>query len=117
MTIQVQSGKFSGLVEAYNALVEKIRKDIPVLDVDFVTELLIHSRKYPEEIPKLRLEITYARNISGVQKRDQIYARTGRCAEIRHNHMLIVDGHFKLNDVEEFTKDSDVKYIVGSIIH
>lgn len=116
-TMQVQPPKFSGLVSAYSSLLNRISTDLPNVDADLAVSLLIHNYKYQKEVPRLRLEIKCSPDVNGEEKKDAVYAKTGRCAEIRHGHILVIDGYLSLKDVEELAKDGQVKNISGSIIY
>lgn len=113
-TIQLKL-KSRKVLDAYNSLLDTIRAELPTIDEDFVLKLLIHNYKYKEERPKMRLEIIYAEDVNAGQKKYEVAAKTGRFGEVRENHILLIDGHFALQDIEELAKDEQIKLIKGEI--
>lgn len=116
-TVQTQTTKFAKLLNAYSSLRDMIRTDLPNIDVDLALKLLMESHKYQNALTRVRLEIVYSPNINAKEKKDAILAKTGRSAEIREGHILIIDGYFRLNDIEDLAKDSQIKTIGGDIIY
>jgi hypothetical protein len=113
-TVQLKF-KSREVLDAYNSFLDTIRAQLPNIDEDFVMKLLIHNYKYKEERPKMRLEIIYAEDVNGRQKKYEIAAKTGRFGEVRENYILIIDGHFALQDIEELARDKQIQLIKGEI--
>ncbi|MFY3739990.1 MAG: hypothetical protein HMLIMOIP_000415 [Candidatus Nitrosomirales archaeon] len=103
------------LMNAYRDLLEKIKKDLPNVDPEPVINLLRYQTNYPENIPWIRLEITYKPSTEPKAKKDKLIEKTGRCAEIRHGNVLVIDHSMTLKDLEEIARDDDVEYIVADV--
>lgn len=115
--LQIRSeSKPPRLYDACRSFIDTIRAEVPKIDVDLVLELLRLNYKYKQERPRTRLEIIYTENINAQEKKEEIYARTKRVAEIRDHHILIIDGYFRLHDIEELSRDNQIQAIKGSII-
>lgn len=113
---QIQySSRTPRITEAFRSFVGMISVELPRVDVDLVMNWLLYNYKYKEERPRVRLEIVYIESINAGQKKEEIYARTGRVAEIREGHILIIDGYFRLQDIEELSRDNEIRVIKGEI--
>lgn len=115
--LQIRSeSKPSRLYDVYRTFINTIHAEVPKIDVDLVLELLRLNYKYKQERPRIRLEIIYTENINAQEKKEEIYAKTERVAEIREHHILIIDGYFRLQDIEELARDNQIQAIRGIII-
>ncbi|MFQ5941424.1 MAG: hypothetical protein ACE5KA_06995 [Nitrososphaerales archaeon] len=115
--VQTQSNlKASAVIEAYESFVDMVGAELPKIDTSLIMEMLMHYYLFKEERPKMRLEILYTKNTNAKEKKDEMYESRGRAGEIRDNHMLIIDGHFTLKDVEDLAKDTQVHVVKGNII-
>ncbi len=113
--VQIDS-KSDQIIKAHQSLVQTIRTELPKVDSRLVLDMLMHEYIFHEEQPKIRLEIVYAESVNSREKKKGIYARTGRVAEIRDEYILIIDGYFTLQDIENFAKDDEIEMIKGGII-
>src|SRR3990172_10046452 len=103
------------LISAYLSLLEKTKKELPNVDPELVINLLRYQTKYPANIPWVRLEIAFKPSIEPGAKKAKLLEKTGRCAEIRHGNVFVIDHSMTLKDVEEFARDDDVEYIIGDV--
>jgi hypothetical protein len=85
------------------------------VDPELVINLLRYQTNYPQSIPWIRLEITFKPSTEPKVKKDKLMEKTGRCAEIRHGNVLVIDHSMTLRDIEEIASDDDVAYIVGNV--
>ena len=115
LQIQAES-KPPRLYYTYRSFINTIHAEVPKIDVDLVLELLRLNYKYKQERPRIRLEIIYTENINAREKKEEIYAKTKRVAEIRDHHILIIDGYFRLQDIDELARDNQIQAIKGSTI-
>ena len=104
------------LYDVYRSFIDTIHVEAPKIDVDLVLELLRLNYKYKQERSRIRLEIIYTENINAQEKKEEIYVKTKRVAEVRDHHILIIDGYFRLQDIEELSRDNQIQAIKGSTI-
>ena len=105
------------LAAAYSSFVDRVRTELPKIDTDFGIKLIMHNHKYPKMKPRLRLEIIYEPNINVQRKKEIILARTGKAVEVRENHILILDAFLALQDVEELTRDEQIRTVRGEFLY
>jgi|GEM_PF-5420623 len=115
MTAQQPILKSTRITDVYLSLLETISRELPRIDADLVIKVLIHIHKYKER-PRIRLEIIYAKDVDASDKKEDVYARIERWGEVREGHILIIDGYFKLEDIEELAQDKQIEMIRGEII-
>ena len=115
LQIQTES-KPPRLYDAYRFFINTIYAEVPKIDVDLVLELLRLNYKYKQERSRVRLEIIYTENINTQEKKEEIYSRTKRVADVRDHHILIIDGYFRLQDIEELARDNQIQAIKGSAV-
>ncbi len=116
--VQAQySSKSQRVLDAFRSFVDEIRAELPKIDMGLVLDMLMLNYKFKQERPRVRLEIIYAENINSGDKKDKLLARTGCAAEVRDNHILIIDNYFTLQDVEALARDDQIQAIKGEITY
>ena len=104
------------LISTYRSILEKTHRELPKIELELVVSMLRYQTKYPDKPPWARLEISYNPSIEPTSKKEELFEKTGRCAEIRHGNLFVIDAFITLQNLEELARDKDIKYIEGTII-
>lgn len=104
------------LMSAYRSLLEKAGRELSKIELELVMSMLRYRTKYPNRTPWVRLEIIFNSSIEPTVKKEELFEKTGRCAEIRHGNLFIIDPFITLENLEELARDKDIEYITGEII-
>jgi hypothetical protein len=115
-TIFTSKSVATELTNAYHSILEKARKELPKIDPELVVNLLIYETKYPEKAPLVRFEIVCKPSVEPNVKKAELFEKTGRCAEIRHGHVFVLDHYLTLRNFEEIARDEAIEYISGDVL-
>lgn len=118
-TMEVQSKTKSvsvELISMYRSILEKARRELSKIELDLVMSMLRYQTKYPDKAPWARFEITFNPSIEPGVKKEELFEKIGRCAEIRHGNLFVIDAFITLEKLEEIARDKDIEHIEGTIV-
>lgn len=105
----------NALLEMYYTLVGNASKYLSKIDTKLVIEMIRYHTGDPNKIPCIRLEISFKPDINFSKKKDDLYKKTGRCAEIWDGNFFVIDPRITLQELEDLAQDTDIEHITGEI--
>jgi len=107
--------KSSTLLEMYYTLIRNAGEYLSKIDTKLVMEIIKYHTTNPNKIPCVRLEITFKSGINFSKKEEDLYKKTGRCAEIWDGNLFVIDPRITLQELEHLARDTDIEHITGEI--
>jgi hypothetical protein len=104
------------LISAYQSILEKTRRELPKIEPELVISMLRYQTRFPDKTPWARLEIVFDPSIEPSVKKEELFGKTGRCAEIRHGNIFVIDAFITLQNLEELARDEKIQHIEGTIV-
>jgi len=97
----------------YDEFLSSIGQTIANVDVDLMVKIMYLERRLPDVAPRVELHIEYKSEIEPMNKQEKIRTKYGFQTQTSINGLTVV-GLISIDQIEEISKDQDIKHISGT---
>ncbi len=106
----------SQLIEAeYDDFLKDIQNKLQKISPELAMQAMYYERKFTDVDPHGEIVVEYNAGVDPDKKRFELGQKYGFEMAVKDKHELMVVGLMTLNTIYEISKDTDVKWISGTV--